>query len=88
MEVAMETVVAIYEQGVLRPLRQLFLAEHARVRVQIVEDAPHVPPDYPLLAFADLGRTEEADVSDRVEEILANEISAQSGWSVTHANAG
>jgi hypothetical protein len=40
----METIVAIYEQGVLRPLRQLPLAEHARGRVQIVEGAPHAPP--------------------------------------------
>jgi hypothetical protein len=35
-----------------------------------------------LLSIAGLGSSEEKDVSDRQEEILANEIDPIAGWSV------
>ena len=35
-----ETIVAIYEQGVLRPLAPLALPEHTRVQIQIVAPPP------------------------------------------------
>lgn len=35
-----ETITAVYEQGVLRPLTPLHLSEHARVRLQILPDPP------------------------------------------------
>jgi predicted DNA-binding antitoxin AbrB/MazE fold protein len=34
-----ETIAAIYEKGVLRPLEPLSLAEHTRVQIQIVADS-------------------------------------------------
>lgn len=37
-----ETIVAIYEQGVLRPLTPLILPEHTHVQIQIVAPAPAV----------------------------------------------
>jgi predicted DNA-binding antitoxin AbrB/MazE fold protein len=36
-----ETVTAIYEQGVLRPLTPLDLPEHEEVQIQIITPRPH-----------------------------------------------
>ncbi len=77
----METIIAIYEKGVLRPLQHLNLAEHARVRVQIIESTVSV--DAPLLAFANLGESDETDVAARAEEILVDEAKPHSGWNVS-----
>lgn len=35
-----ETIAAIYEEGVLRPLSPLLLPEHARVQIQIIAQMP------------------------------------------------
>ena len=82
----MDTIIAIYEQGVLRPVTSLPLAEHTRVRLRIVEQITDVDDDYPLLALANLGECEETDISERAEEILAAEIDPVTGWSVPDAN--
>jgi predicted DNA-binding antitoxin AbrB/MazE fold protein len=82
----MDTIIAIYEQGVLRPITPLSLAEHTRVRLQIVEQITDVAIDYPLLTLANLGECQETDISERAEEILAAEIDPAAGWSVPDAN--
>ncbi len=81
----METVIAVYEKGVLRPTTPLALAEHSRVRVQIVEEMNETEADHPLLALANLGESAETDVSERAEEILSAEIRSRTGWSAGHA---
>jgi predicted transcriptional regulator len=45
-------------------------------------------PENPLLAIAALGqnRTGETDVSERVEEILADEIDPKFGWSLENGS--
>ncbi|MFB0534520.1 MAG: antitoxin family protein [Anaerolineae bacterium] len=82
----MDTIIAIYEQGVLRPTTPLPLAEHTRVRLQIVEQITDVDSDYPLLTLANLGECQEPHISERVEEILAAEIDPEAGWSVPDAD--
>ena len=93
----METIIAIYEQGVLRPLSPLQLPEHALVRVQVVEqvgtaadDSPSDKPysveeirQHPLLAFANLGSSGEIGISEHTEDILAAEIHPNDGWSTS-----
>jgi predicted DNA-binding antitoxin AbrB/MazE fold protein len=81
----MDTFIAVYEQGVLRPLQRLNLAEHTRVQVQIVENAPSA--DAPLLALANLGESDETDVAARAKEILAAEVKPATGWTASDANA-
>jgi predicted DNA-binding antitoxin AbrB/MazE fold protein len=82
----MESVIAVYEKGVLRPTKPLALAEHTRVRVQIVEEVAEAEAQYPLLALANLGESPETDVSERAEAILAAEARARSGWNVSDAD--
>ena len=82
----METVIAVYEKGVPRPTTPLALAEHSRVRVQIVEEMNEAEADHPLLALANLGESSETDVSERAEEILSDEIRPRAGWSVSDAD--
>jgi predicted DNA-binding antitoxin AbrB/MazE fold protein len=93
----METIIAIYEQGLLRPLIPLQLPEHARVRVQVVEQldsaADTLPSDQPysaeeikqnpLLAFANLGSSGETSISEHIKDVLANEIRPITGWSTS-----
>ena len=79
----MNTIIAIYEQGILRPLHKLELAEHSRVKVQIVGDADD--DKYPLLKLANLGESQESDVSARAEEILGQEIQ-RNGWNTSNAD--
>lgn len=84
----MDTIIAIYEQGVLRPLTTLALAEHTRVRLQIVEQVTDADINHPLLTLANLGESPEEDVSERVEEILAAEVRPDAGWSLSDADPG
>ncbi len=80
------TIIATYEQGVLRPTTPLPLVEHTRVRLQIVEQITDVDINYPLLTLANLAECQEADISERSEEILAAEIDPAAGWSVSDAD--
>lgn len=82
----MDTIIAVYEQGVLRPSTPLPLAEHTRLRLQIVEQITDVAIDYPLLTLANLGECQETDISERAEEILAAEIDPMASWNVHDAN--
>jgi predicted DNA-binding antitoxin AbrB/MazE fold protein len=82
----MDTIIAIYEQGVLRPLTELSLAERTRVRLQIIERIDDEAIDHPLLALANLGESSEHDISERAEDILADEINPHTGWSSLDAN--
>jgi predicted DNA-binding antitoxin AbrB/MazE fold protein len=79
----MNTIIAIYEKGILRPLRKLDLAEHSRVMVQIIGNADD--DNHPLLTLANLGESQESDVSARDEEILNKEIH-RTGWSASNAD--
>lgn len=83
----MDTIIAVYEKGVLRPTTPLALPEHTRVRVQIVEEVSEVESGHPLLALANLGESLEQDVSERAEDILAAEARPRSGWSTSDADA-
>jgi predicted DNA-binding antitoxin AbrB/MazE fold protein len=82
----MDTIIAIYEQGVLRPLTELSLVERTRVRLQIIEEVDDEAIEYPLLALANLGESSEQDISERAEDILADEINPNTGWSSPDAN--
>jgi predicted DNA-binding antitoxin AbrB/MazE fold protein len=82
----MDTIIAIYEQGVLRPLTELSLAERTRVRLQIIEQVDDEAIDHPLLTLANLGESSEQDISERAEDILADEINPHTGWSSLDAN--
>jgi predicted DNA-binding antitoxin AbrB/MazE fold protein len=82
----MDTIIAIYEQGVLRPLTTLALAEHTRVRLQIIEQVGNADINHPLLTLANLGEALEEDVSERAEEILAAEVKSDTGWSTSDAD--
>jgi predicted DNA-binding antitoxin AbrB/MazE fold protein len=79
----METVIAVYENGVLRPTTPLALPEHSRVRLHIIEETDEIKGQNPLLALTNLGESRETDVSERTEEILAAEIRSRSGWSAS-----
>ena len=47
----MKTVIAIYENGVFRPLEKVDLPEHARVEFALPEpESPSPPPIHPTLA--------------------------------------
>ena len=83
----MESVIAVCEKGVLRPTTPLALPEHARVRVQIVEEVIEAEVDHPLLALANLGESVEVDISERAEDILAEEVRPQAGWSASDVDA-
>ena len=64
-----QTIEAIYEEGVLRPLQALEgLAEHARVKITIncEESLPH-----PLLQFAGILSDEEAE---ELQSAIADEF--------------
>jgi predicted DNA-binding antitoxin AbrB/MazE fold protein len=82
----METIIAVYERGVLRPLTRLPLAEHTHVRLQIVEQVDKSDIEHPLMALAGLGTSAEVDVSERAEDILADEVQPDTGWSAPDAN--
>lgn len=82
----MDTIIAIYEHGVLRPLTTLALAEHTRVRLQIIEQVGATDIDHPLLTLANLGESQEEDISERAEEILAAEVKPDAGWSNSNAD--
>ena len=82
----MDTIIAIYEKGVLRPLTALPLADHTRVRLQIIEQTTDADIDHPLLALANLGESQESDISERAEEILAAEVHPAAGWSAPDAD--
>jgi predicted DNA-binding antitoxin AbrB/MazE fold protein len=82
----MDTIIAIYEQGVLRPLTELSLAERTRVRLQIIEQVDDEATDHPLLTLANLGESSEQDISERAEDILTDEINPHTGWSSLDAN--
>jgi predicted DNA-binding antitoxin AbrB/MazE fold protein len=82
----MDTIIAIYEQGVLRPLTELSLVERTRVRLQIVEQIGDEAIEYPLLTLANLGESSEQDNSERAEDILADEVNLHTGWSSLDAN--
>jgi predicted DNA-binding antitoxin AbrB/MazE fold protein len=84
--IKMDTIIAVYERGVLRPPTELALAEHTRVRLQIVEQVAEGDVDHPLLALVALGESSEEDVSERAEDILANEVKPDTGWSASDAH--
>jgi len=84
--IRMDTIIAVYEQGVLRPLTTLALAEHARVRLQIIEQVADADLSHPLLMLANLGQSQEKDISERAEEILGAEVKPDAGWSTSDAN--
>jgi predicted DNA-binding antitoxin AbrB/MazE fold protein len=84
--IKMDTIIAIYEQGVLRPLTTLALAEHTRVRLQIIEQVGVADINHPLLTLANLGESLEEDVSERAEDILAAEVKPETGWSTSDAD--
>jgi hypothetical protein len=48
----------------------------------IISNQPNPSSNF-LLSIAGLGSSEEKDVSDRQEEILANEIDPITGWSLS-----
>ena len=82
----MDTIIAIYEQGVLRPLTTLALDEHTRVRLQIIEQVADADLGHPLLTLANLGESQEKDISERAEEILGAEVKPEAGWSASDVN--
>ena len=45
-----KTVRAVYENGVLRPLEPIQLADRQEVTVTTIFDEPNIPRDHPLLA--------------------------------------
>jgi predicted DNA-binding antitoxin AbrB/MazE fold protein len=84
--IKMDTIIAVYEHGILRPLTTLALAEHTRVRLQIIEQVAVTDINYPLVTLANLGESQEEDVSERAEEILAAEVKPDAGWSTSDAD--
>lgn len=55
--IGMDSVIAVYKQGVLRPFTSLALAENTRVRLQIIEQVAEADVDHPLLTLANLGES-------------------------------
>lgn len=69
----METIEAIYENGILRPLRPLQLQEHQAVRlVVLAEDMEALAASQKkaLLDLAGMGRSGRADVSTEHDTYL------------------
>jgi predicted DNA-binding antitoxin AbrB/MazE fold protein len=78
----METIIAIYEHGVLRPLTPLQLPEHSRVELQVVEPASGVAErDYSFIGIFNSGKP---DLAESVEDILDQTThDKHEGWDLT-----
>ncbi len=61
-----QTITAIYEQGILRPLKPLVLAEHSQVEIQILETTSSVEDENNIRR-----RTEEALIAAGLIKPLA-----------------
>ncbi len=75
------TIKAIYEDGVLKPLEPLYLAEHAETYVTVEEEASRAAPGTDKLReytgplprqfhSAGIGKSGRGDFSERAEELL------------------
>ena len=67
-----ETVTAVYEKGVLRPLQPLNLQEQQRVRIQVLPDEPVTKGDPG--AEAEVSAAKETSVDELVQRLVAK------GW--------
>ena len=77
----METIIAIYEHGVFRPLSPVTLPESARIELQVVQQLDAAPPVNQRFSFVGIGHSGSPDLSDRVEDML-NDIpyDRDAGW--------
>ncbi len=90
----MDTIIAVYEGGVFRPLSPVTLPEHARVRIVPVTGdlspdvenyhfTPEQVKEHPLLAILGIAETGQVDdTSEHDEEVLYADAHAIHGWSV------
>jgi predicted DNA-binding antitoxin AbrB/MazE fold protein len=65
-----QTFEAIYENGLLRPLAPLEIAEHAKVRVSIVDET-ETPTTHPLLKYC--GTVSDEDTAE-IQKIIEVEF--------------
>jgi predicted DNA-binding antitoxin AbrB/MazE fold protein len=73
----METVTAIYEDGVFRPLEPVDLPEHTEVKLQVIEP----PKRLRKLSFIGLFDSGQPNLAERVEEIMEQmELDPIEGW--------
>lgn len=73
-----ETVTAVYEKGVLRPLTPLSLPESARVEIQIMSQAPgsQEPRQQVRQALTEAGLVRPRPVSQPVEPVSEAQLAA------------
>lgn len=81
-----ETITAVYEKGVLRPLTPLDLAEHERVRLRILPDRPLDSADAVIqelitagLVTPPVGRSDAIPLSDDDRRELAEMLGRGGG---------
>jgi len=80
------TIIAVYEQGVLRPLQPLHLREHQQVRLQVIVEEPVDPVTAALTRLAQAGvltpprgQSEIAPLSEPERRALAEQLGQAPG---------
>ncbi|MCL5998479.1 MAG: antitoxin family protein [Chloroflexi bacterium] len=79
----METIIAIYEHGVFRPLSPVTLPESVRIELQVVQQLEATAPAGQRFSFIGIGHSGAQDLSDRIEDMLDDRpYDRDSGWKV------